>query len=203
MNIYFRNNKKMNCCVMRQNNENQCLDDDKSHRNSLSLYVLLRLCVQNRRKKWNFPPNFRNGIIWTAPFPLNIRNGIIWGGAFSKAFRSSEALISVLSKNATCALGLQKHLFRYSLKMPACALGLQKHLFRYSLKMPACALRLQKHLFRYSLKMPACMIIFKILFSQKTLHIVLIFKWSRLDTNLWIWNLCICQKTCQQNTNIW
>ena len=26
-------------------------------------YVLLRLCVQNRRKKWNFPPNFRNGII--------------------------------------------------------------------------------------------------------------------------------------------
>ena len=46
-------------------------------------------------------------------------------------------------------------------------LGLQKHLFRYSLKMPACALGLQKHLFRYSLKMPACMIIFKILFSQK------------------------------------
>ena len=50
-------------------------------------------------------------------------------------------------------LGLQKHLFRYSLKMPTCALGLQKHLFRYSLKMPV--------------KMPACMIIFKILFSQK------------------------------------
>ena len=66
----------------------------------LTSYVLLRLRVQNRRKKWNFPPNFRNGIIWTAPFPLNIRNGIIWGGAFSKAFRSSEALISVLSKNA-------------------------------------------------------------------------------------------------------
>ena len=63
-------------------------------------YVLLGLHVQNRRKKWNFPPNFRNGIIWTAPFPLNIHNGIIWGGAFSKAFRSSEALISVLSKNA-------------------------------------------------------------------------------------------------------
>ena len=62
--------------------------------------VLLRLRVQNRRKKWNFPPNFRKGIIWTAPFPLNIHNGIIWGGAFSKAFRSSEALISVLSKNA-------------------------------------------------------------------------------------------------------
>ena len=64
------------------------------------LYVSLRLRVQNRRKKWNFPPNFWNSIIWTAPFPLNICNGIIWGGAFSKAFRSSEALISVLSKNA-------------------------------------------------------------------------------------------------------
>ena len=63
-------------------------------------YVSLQLCVQNRRRKWHFPPNFWNGIIWTAPFPLNIRNGIIWGGAFSKAFRSSEALISVLSKNA-------------------------------------------------------------------------------------------------------
>ena len=36
----------------------------------------------------------------TAPFSLNICNGIIWGGAFSKAFRSSEALILVLSKNA-------------------------------------------------------------------------------------------------------
>ena len=59
--------------------------------------------------------------------------------------------------------------------------------------MPACALGLQKHLFRYSLKMPTCMIIFKILFSQKH-YIVLIFKWSHLDTNLWIWNLCICQK---------
>ena len=46
-------------------------------------------------------------------------------------------------------------------------LGLQKHLFQYSLKMPACALGLQKHLFWYSLKIPACMIIFKILFSQK------------------------------------
>ena len=46
-------------------------------------------------------------------------------------------------------------------------LGLQKHLFRYSLKMPACNLGLQKHLFRYFLKMPTCMIIFKILFSQK------------------------------------
>ena len=29
----------------------------------LITYVLLRLRVQNRRKKWNFPPNFRNGII--------------------------------------------------------------------------------------------------------------------------------------------
>ena len=66
----------------------------------VSVYVSLRLRVQNRRKKWNFPPNFRNGTIWTAPFPLNIRNGIISGGAFSKEFRSSEALISVLSKNA-------------------------------------------------------------------------------------------------------
>ena len=72
----------------------------KNSREFVQVYVLLRLRVQNRRKKWNFPPNFWNGIIWTAPFPLNIRNGIIWGGAFSKAFRSSEALISVLSKNA-------------------------------------------------------------------------------------------------------
>ena len=114
-----------------------------------NVYVSLRLCVQNRRTKWHFPPNFRNSIIWTAPFLLNIHNGIIWGGAFPKH------------------LGLQKHLFRYSLKMPA------------------------------------CMIIFKILLIQKTLYIVLIFKWSHLDTNLWIWNLCICQKTCQQNTNFW
>ena len=112
-------------------------------------YVWLRLRVQNRRTKWHFPPYFQNGIIWNAPFPLNIHNGIIWGGAFPKH------------------LGLQKHLFWYSLKMPACALGLQKHLFWYSLKMPACALGLQKHLFRYSLKMPACMIIFKILLIQK------------------------------------
>ena len=64
-----------------------------------NLYVSLRLRVQNRRRKWHFPPNFRNSIIWTAPFPLNIRNGIIWGGAFSKAFRSSEAFMSILSKN--------------------------------------------------------------------------------------------------------
>ena len=40
-------------------------------------------------------------------------------------------------------------------------------------------------------------------FQSKTLYIVLIFKLSRLDTNLWICNLCICQKTCQQNTNLW
>ena len=26
---------------------------------NFSIYVLLRLCVQNRRKKWNFPLNFR------------------------------------------------------------------------------------------------------------------------------------------------
>ena len=75
-------------------------------------------------KKWNFPPNFRNGIIWTAPFPLNIRNIIIWGMAFPKH------------------LGLQKHLFRYSLKMPACMiifkiLFRQKHctLYLYSMVM--------------------------------------------------------------------
>ena len=74
-------------------------------------YVLLRLRVQNRRKKWNFPHNFGNGIIWTAPFPLNIRNVIIWGMAFPKH------------------LGLQKHLFRYSLKMPACMI-IFKILFR-------------------------------------------------------------------------
>ena len=63
-------------------------------------YISLQLHVQNRRRKWNFPLNFQNDIIWISPFPLNICNGIIWGGAFSKAFRSSEALISVLSKNA-------------------------------------------------------------------------------------------------------
>ena len=87
-------------------------------------YVLLRLRVQNRRKKWNFPPNFRNGIIWTAPFPLDIRNIIIWGMVFPKH------------------LGLQKHLFWYSLKMPACMiifkiLFRQKHctLYLYSMVM--------------------------------------------------------------------
>ena len=56
--------------------------------------IYKRLRVQNRRKKWHFPPNFRNGIIWSAPFPLNIRNVIIWGMAFPKH------------------LGLQKHVFR-------------------------------------------------------------------------------------------
>ena len=64
------------------------------------LSVSLQLRVQNRRRKWNFPLNFQNCIIWTSPFLLDIRNAINWGGAFSKAFRSSEALISVLSKNA-------------------------------------------------------------------------------------------------------
>ena len=122
------------------------------------IIVSLQLRVQNRRRKWHFPLNFRNdiiwtslfplnicnSIIWTSPFPLNIRNAINWGGAFSKAFRSSEALISKLPKNA--------------------------HLY---------------------------------FFSVKKLYIVLIFKWSHLDTNLWICNLCICQKTCQQNTNFW
>ena len=65
-----------------------------------TIYVSLQLRVRNRRRKWHFPPNLRNDIIGTAPFPLNIHNGIIWGGAFSKAFRPSEALISILSKNA-------------------------------------------------------------------------------------------------------
>ena len=60
-----------------------------------------QLRVQNRRIKWHFPLNFRNGIIWTSPFPSNIRNAINWAGATSKAFSSSEALISVLSKNAS------------------------------------------------------------------------------------------------------
>ena len=45
----------------------------------------------------------------------------------------------------------------------------------------------------YSVKMPTCMVIFNS-FQSKTLYTVLIFKWSCLDTNLWIWNLCICQK---------
>ena len=31
-------------------------------------------------------------------------------------------------------------------------------------------------------------------FQSKTLNIVLIFKWSNLDTNLWIFNLCSCHK---------
>ena len=78
------------------------------------IYVSLQLCMQNRRRKWHFLLNFRNAIIWTSPFllnirnsiiwtspfPLNVRNAINWDGAFSKAFRTSEALISVLSKNA-------------------------------------------------------------------------------------------------------
>ena len=93
--------------------------------------------------------NFRNGINWTSPFLLNIRNAINWAGAFSKAFSSSEALISVLSKNACLYDNISNS------------------------------------------------------FQSKTLYIVLIFKWSCLDTNLWICNSCICQKTCQQNTNFW
>ena len=109
-------------------------------RGSPDEYVSLQLRVQNWRRKWHFPLNFQNGIIWTSPFLPNIRNTINWAGATSKAFSSSEALISVLSKNA-------------------------------------------------------CL-------YDNTVHCTNI-QWSRLDTNLWIWNLCICQKTCQQNTNIW
>ena len=79
------------------------------------IYVSLQLRVQNRRRKWHFPPNFQNVIIWTSPFRLNIRNAINWAGAFSKAFSSSEALTLVLSKNACL----------YSLKMPACMIIFQ------------------------------------------------------------------------------
>ena len=63
-------------------------------------YVSLQLRVQNRRRKWHFPLNFQNDIIWTSPFPPNICNAINWAGVTSKAFSSSEALMSVLSKNA-------------------------------------------------------------------------------------------------------
>ena len=35
-------------------------------------------------------------------------------------------------------------------------------------------------------------------FQSKMLYIVLIFKWSHLDTNLWICNLCICHITKYQ-----
>ena len=102
---------------------------------SSKAYVSLQLLVQNRKRKWHFSLNFRNGIKCT--------------GAFSKAFGSSEALISVLSKNA--------HLYDNISNS----------------------------------------------FQSKTLYIVLIFKSAHLDTNLWIFNLCIYQKTCQQNTNFW
>ena len=100
-------------------------------------YVSLQLLVQNRRRKWHFPLNFRNGIDWT--------------GTFSKAFSSSETCISVPSKNVRLYDNISNS------------------------------------------------------FQSKTLYIVLIFKWSHLDTNLWICNLCICQKTCQQNfwTRFW
>ena len=87
-------------CDEKNINSKGLFESPRISKNVKAIYVLLRLRVQNRRKKWNFPPNFQNSIIWTAPFPLNIHNGIIWGGAFSKAFRSSEALILVLSKNA-------------------------------------------------------------------------------------------------------
>ena len=100
--------------------------------------VSLQLLVQNQRRKWHFPLNFQNGINWTSPFLLNICNAINWAGAFSKAFSSSEALISVLSKNACLYDNISNS------------------------------------------------------FQSKTLYIVLIFKWSCLDTNLWICNLCIC-----------
>ena len=76
------------------------INDIKNIKNILFTYVSLQLRVQNQRRKWHFPLNFRNGIIWTSPFPLNICNAINWAGAFSKAFSSSEALISVFSKNA-------------------------------------------------------------------------------------------------------
>ena len=64
------------------------------------IYVSLQLRVQNRMRKWHFPLNFQNDIIWTSPFLPNIHNAINWAGATSKAFSSSEALISVLSKNS-------------------------------------------------------------------------------------------------------
>ena len=74
---------------------------------SITIYVSLQLRMQNRRRKWHFPLIFQNGIIWTSPFPLNICNAINWAGAFSKA------------------VVLQKHLFWYSLKMPACMIIFQ------------------------------------------------------------------------------
>ena len=60
--------------------------------------------MQNQRRKWNIPLNFRNNINWTSPFPLYIRNTINWAGAFSKAFSSSEALISYSLKMPTCMI---------------------------------------------------------------------------------------------------
>ena len=116
---------------------------------TIYVYVSLQLLVQNRMRKWHFPLNFTNGINWTGAFLLNLYNGKNWTGAFFKAFGSSEALISVLCKNA----------------------------YLYD-----------------NISNP---------FQSETLYIVLTFKWSCLDTNLWICNLCICQKTCQQNANFW
>ena len=62
---------------------------------------------KTKRGKWIFLLIFRNGINWTGAFPLNIRNTINWTGAFSKAFGSSEALISVLSKMPTYMIIIQ------------------------------------------------------------------------------------------------
>ena len=112
-------------------------------------YVSLQLLMQNRTRKWHFPLNFQNGINWTGAFLLNLRYGKNWTDAFFKAFGSSEALISVLCKNACVYDNISNS------------------------------------------------------FQSKMLYIVLTFKWSCLDTNLWICNLCICEKTCQQNTNFW
>ena len=92
----------------------------------------MALLVQTRRRKLDFLLNFRNSINWSSPFPLDIHNAINWAGAFSKAFSSSEALISVLSKNACLHDNISNS------------------------------------------------------FQSKTLYIELIFKWSHLDTNLWI-----------------
>ena len=131
-------------CLHPRRRQTHCLEVYSS---ATGLYVSLQLSVQNRRRKWHFPLNFWNGLIWTSPFLHNIRNAINWAGVTSKAFSSSEALISVLSKNPC--------------------------------------------LISYSVKMPTCMVIFNS-FQSKTLYTVLIFKWSCLDTNLWIWNLCIC-----------
>ena len=86
--------------------------------------------MQNRRRKWNFPLNFQKCIIWTSPFPLDIRNAINWGGAFSKAFRSSEALISILSKNAH----LYDNIWFFSVKNTVHYTYIQMVMSRYQFK---------------------------------------------------------------------